>query len=100
MGFPGQTPPRRQSPIKIGQLGLGHPELHRQVMGVAPHELIAEVMVLVASIHETLDIQADDPGQIQGPGIQMPVIRLVKPQPPQHLAFSESLDGDRPRRGR
>ena len=51
--------------IKIGQLDLGHPELHRQVMGVAPHELIAEIMVLVASVHETLDIQADDPGQIR-----------------------------------
>ena len=61
----GHGGPPHQSCLRlkhIGELQAAHPEAHRQGMGVALHQFIAQIVIGLAFLPQTIHFQAQRPG--------------------------------------
>ena len=47
-------------------------------MGVALHQLIAQIVVGFALVPEAVHLQGEGPGEAHGPGVQVPVVGLAR----------------------
>src|SRR3990172_6240037 len=68
-------------------------------LGKPFHQFIAQVVILLALVPQTLPIQGDGARQFRGPGVKMPAVGGEEPGPSQHVPLVDRLDRHTPRAG-
>src|SRR3990170_748589 len=68
-------------------------------LGKPFHQFIAQVVILLALVPQTLPIQGDGARQFRGPGVEVPAVGRKEPGPSQHVPLVDRLDRHAPARG-
>src|SRR6266568_4723514 len=80
--------------VHVQQLHAGGLEPFQNHVGGLPHELVAELVVLLALSPQAGAVQGQRGHGLQDPGVEPPPVRREQPGEPDHLARADGLDHD------